>query len=83
MRELGTICDQIIMAHSLESSEDENVRVRVDAVLGHDATIALLVDEFERRRSLLPPSDSRTGRHFGNRSVPQLSIGIGSGRPRT
>jgi 3-isopropylmalate/(R)-2-methylmalate dehydratase large subunit len=45
----ATISDKIIDAHSIESCDDTFVRVRVDAVLGHDATIPLLIDEFDRR----------------------------------
>ncbi|KIF75053.1 3-isopropylmalate dehydratase [Streptomyces sp. 150FB] len=45
-----TISDKIIDAHTVDGSEDALHReVYVDALLGHDATIALLVDEFERR----------------------------------
>lgn len=47
----GTLSDLIIDAHALDAEADgEYVRVRLDAVLGHDATIALLVDEFRRRK---------------------------------
>ncbi|MCG8920389.1 aconitase/3-isopropylmalate dehydratase large subunit family protein [Actinokineospora sp. PR83] len=45
-----TISDIVIDAHSLD--EDRSAlfrRVSVDAVLGHDATTALLIDDFERR----------------------------------
>ncbi|HKU41227.1 MAG TPA: aconitase/3-isopropylmalate dehydratase large subunit family protein [Polyangiales bacterium] len=46
----GTLSDLIIDAHALDAEADgEYVRVKLDAVLGHDATIALLVDEFRRR----------------------------------
>jgi 3-isopropylmalate/(R)-2-methylmalate dehydratase large subunit len=45
-----TISDKIIDAHTVDTGDTGLYReVRVDAVLGHDATIALLVDEFERR----------------------------------
>lgn len=45
-----TLCEKIIHAHALDGDEGEVFRrVRIDAVLGHDATIALLADEFERR----------------------------------
>ncbi|HKP59583.1 MAG TPA: aconitase/3-isopropylmalate dehydratase large subunit family protein [Polyangiales bacterium] len=47
----GTLSDLIIDAHALDAEADgEYVRVKIDAVLGHDATIALLVDEFRRRK---------------------------------
>lgn len=52
----GTISDKIILRHRSQSetagsdSLGEYMQVRVDAVLGHDATIALLIDEFERRK---------------------------------
>jgi 3-isopropylmalate/(R)-2-methylmalate dehydratase large subunit len=46
----GTLSDAIIDAHALDGDlTSEYVRVRLDAVLGHDATIALLVEEFRRR----------------------------------
>lgn len=48
-RGASTLSDKIIDQHTLEPSDDRFVRVRVDAVLGHDATIPLLIDEFERR----------------------------------
>lgn len=45
-----TLCEKIIDAHALDDGATGLFRrVRVDAVLGHDATIALLADEFERR----------------------------------
>ncbi|UNT00655.1 aconitase/3-isopropylmalate dehydratase large subunit family protein [Streptomyces tubbatahanensis] len=45
-----TISDKIIDAHTVDPADTGVYReVRVDALLGHDATIALLVDEFERR----------------------------------
>ncbi|WP_369199311.1 aconitase/3-isopropylmalate dehydratase large subunit family protein [Streptomyces sp. PU-14G] len=45
-----TISDKIIDAHTVDPDDTGLYReVRVDALLGHDATIALLVDEFERR----------------------------------
>ncbi|MBZ4320470.1 3-isopropylmalate dehydratase large subunit [Streptomyces huiliensis] len=45
-----TLSDKIIDAHAVDPGETGAYReVRVDALLGHDATIALLVDEFERR----------------------------------
>jgi 3-isopropylmalate dehydratase large subunit len=47
----GTLSDLIIDAHALDVQADgDYVRVRVDAVLGHDATIALLIEEFRRRK---------------------------------
>lgn len=46
-----TISDKIIDSHAFrDERSDIYKRVRVDAVLGHDATIALLIDEFERRK---------------------------------
>jgi 3-isopropylmalate/(R)-2-methylmalate dehydratase large subunit len=46
-----TLSDKIIDAHTLDGeSSDVYRRVRIDALLGHDATIALLIDEFERRQ---------------------------------
>lgn len=45
-----TISDKVIDAHACD--EDNTAlyrRVTVDAVLGHDATTALLIDDFERR----------------------------------
>ena len=45
-----TLSDKIIEAHTIDGeSSDVYRRVRIDALLGHDATIALLIDEFERR----------------------------------
>jgi 3-isopropylmalate dehydratase large subunit len=45
-----TISDKVIDAHTVNSGDSGTYReTRVDVVLGHDATIALLVDEFERR----------------------------------
>ena len=47
----GTLSDEIIDAHALDAEDGaEYVHVRLDAVLGHDATIALLVDEFRKRK---------------------------------
>ncbi len=45
-----TFVEKVIDSHALDPA-DEGLyrRVRIDALLGHDATIALLVDEFERR----------------------------------
>ncbi|ACY16974.1 3-isopropylmalate dehydratase large subunit [Haliangium ochraceum] len=49
----GTISDKVIAAHAVSVSaaaaDDQFTRVRVDAVLGHDATISLLMDEFLAR----------------------------------
>jgi 3-isopropylmalate dehydratase large subunit len=45
-----TISDKVIDAHACD--EDDTAlyrRVTIDAVLGHDATTALLIDDFERR----------------------------------
>src|ERR1700730_14882596 len=45
-----TISEKIIDEHTVDNDADTMYRrVRIDALLGHDATIALLVDEFERR----------------------------------
>ncbi|MGP2438426.1 3-isopropylmalate dehydratase large subunit [Streptomyces sp. JW3] len=45
-----TLSDKIIDAHTCDPSDTGLYReIRIDALLGHDATIALLVDEFERR----------------------------------
>ena len=45
-----TLSDKIIQKHAIVGdASDVYVQVRIDMVLGHDATIALLVDEFERR----------------------------------
>lgn len=45
-----TLSDKVIDAHTCDEN-DTNLfrRVTVDAVLGHDATTALLIDDFERR----------------------------------
>ena len=43
-----TLCEKIIDAHALDA-DGAFRRVKVDAVLGHDATIALLADAFEQR----------------------------------
>ncbi len=46
-----SLSDKVIAAHALEVHADARYSlVSIDAVLGHDATIALLVDEFRRRR---------------------------------
>src|SRR5262245_2599938 len=51
MAQSRTLSDKIIDAHSIDGdASDVYRRVRIDALLGHDATIALLVDEFERRK---------------------------------
>ena len=45
-----TISDKVIDAHSIDPADEGLYRqVRIDALLGHDATIALLVDEFRLR----------------------------------
>jgi 3-isopropylmalate/(R)-2-methylmalate dehydratase large subunit len=50
----GTLSDAIIDAHALgDETDGDYVRVRLDAVLGHDATIALLIEEFRRRKLTL------------------------------
>lgn len=49
MRE--TLSDKVIRSHALNGTGREDyVHARIDALLGHDATIALLINEFERRR---------------------------------
>lgn len=46
-----TLTDIVIDAHAIDAERDADfVRVSLDAVLGHDATIALLVDEFRKRK---------------------------------
>src|SRR4051812_9619548 len=46
-----TLSDKVIAAHALEVHADlQYSLVSVDAVLGHDATIALLIEDFRRRR---------------------------------
>jgi 3-isopropylmalate/(R)-2-methylmalate dehydratase large subunit len=45
----GTIAEKIISSHSAEDGFTEDVlRVKIDALLGHDATIGLLINRFER-----------------------------------
>ncbi len=45
-----TLAQKIIDAHAVEGDSSSLFRrVIIDAVIGHDATIALLADEFERR----------------------------------
>lgn len=44
-----TISDKVIEAHAVDDDTALYRRVTVDAVLGHDATTALLIDDFERR----------------------------------
>ena len=44
-----TISDKVIDAHAIDDDAALYRRVRIDAVLGHDATTALLIDDFERR----------------------------------
>jgi 3-isopropylmalate/(R)-2-methylmalate dehydratase large subunit len=47
----STLSDKIIDAHVVDGEPSGLYeRVRVDAVLAHDATTALLIDEFERRK---------------------------------
>lgn len=49
MRE--TLSDKVIRSHALNGTGQEDyVHARIDALLGHDATIALLINEFERRQ---------------------------------
>ena len=45
----STLCQKILDAHTLDDPSALYRRVRIDGVLGHDATIALLIDEFEAR----------------------------------
>jgi 3-isopropylmalate dehydratase large subunit len=46
-----TLSDKVIRSHALNGTGQEDyVHARIDALLGHDATIALLISEFERRR---------------------------------
>lgn len=47
---LQTLSTKIIERHAIGDGGGPFRQVRVDAVLGHDATIALLADEFERRK---------------------------------
>ncbi|AKU97367.1 3-isopropylmalate dehydratase large subunit [Labilithrix luteola] len=45
-----TISDKIIDAHAIDDDAGAAYRrVRIDALLGHDATTALLIDDFEKR----------------------------------
>jgi 3-isopropylmalate/(R)-2-methylmalate dehydratase large subunit len=44
-----TLCQKVLDAHALDEGPGLYRRVRIDALLGHDATVALLIDEFERR----------------------------------
>lgn len=45
-----TISDKVIDAHACDEDDEAlYCRVNIDAVLGHDATTALLIDDFERR----------------------------------
>jgi 3-isopropylmalate/(R)-2-methylmalate dehydratase large subunit len=47
----GTLSDIVLDAHLTEGRPgDEFVMVKLDAVLGHDATIALLAERFEQRK---------------------------------
>jgi 3-isopropylmalate/(R)-2-methylmalate dehydratase large subunit len=46
-----TLSDKVIRSHALNGTGQEDyVHARIDALLGHDATIALLINEFERRQ---------------------------------
>jgi 3-isopropylmalate/(R)-2-methylmalate dehydratase large subunit len=46
----GTISDKVLDAHALDATAESAIlHVRVDAVLGHDATIGLLAETFDRR----------------------------------
>jgi 3-isopropylmalate dehydratase large subunit len=45
-----TLSDHVIDAHALDDDAGaSHRRVRIDALLGHDATTALLIDDFEKR----------------------------------
>ncbi|WP_328522707.1 3-isopropylmalate dehydratase large subunit [Kribbella sp. NBC_00359] len=45
-----SVSDKIIDNHTVDTDSSGLYReIRIDALLGHDATIALLIDEFERR----------------------------------
>jgi 3-isopropylmalate/(R)-2-methylmalate dehydratase large subunit len=44
-----TLSDKVIEAHAVDGDDSLYRRVTIDAVLGHDATTALLIDDFERR----------------------------------
>jgi 3-isopropylmalate dehydratase large subunit len=45
-----TLSDKIVDTHAVDDDPGSAYRrVRIDALLGHDATTALLIDEFERR----------------------------------
>jgi 3-isopropylmalate/(R)-2-methylmalate dehydratase large subunit len=45
-----TLSDKVMDAHAIDDDPGSAYRrVRIDALLGHDATTALLIDEFERR----------------------------------
>jgi 3-isopropylmalate/(R)-2-methylmalate dehydratase large subunit len=45
-----SLSDKVLDAHALDDDPEATYRrVRIDALLGHDATTALLIDEFERR----------------------------------
>jgi len=44
-----TISDKVLTVHAIDRHESDSVlRVGIDALLGHDATISLLIDRFER-----------------------------------
>lgn len=46
----GTISDKVLHAHAVDGGSPDAVQqVRVDAVLGHDATVGLLADAFDKR----------------------------------
>jgi len=46
-----TLSDHVIDSHAVDDDPHATYRrVRIDALLGHDATTALLIDEFERRK---------------------------------
>jgi 3-isopropylmalate/(R)-2-methylmalate dehydratase large subunit len=46
-----TLCQKVIDAHRVDADDGaSHAQVRVDAVLGHDATIALLIDDFSKRK---------------------------------
>lgn len=46
----GTVSDKVLEAHIIGTDASDSIlHVRIDALLGHDATIGLLADTFERR----------------------------------
>jgi 3-isopropylmalate/(R)-2-methylmalate dehydratase large subunit len=45
----ATLCEKILDAHTVDDRSAQYRKVKIDALLGHDATIALLIDDFEAR----------------------------------